>query len=270
MALAQDHHIHTLYSGHSGDDMTVEDIVRQAEKRGLRRIVILEHVPGHREMDAFRHGELTWANTAHLQAIRDEVAGLRATTPVRIVLGAEVDADPRRRDGTLSPADLTGVQMVMAATHLVPEAYVYPHLLESLPEERRRYFYSLWIVWALHVAANPSVQVLAHPGREMVELGAIPEFSGTCREDFEKLLQVCRKFDTAFDVNETFLASLSESQRAGYTDIVASARDMGVKLSLGSDAHQVGHVGKYRHIEELVENLGLGPEHYFHPDRSSR
>ena len=77
---AADMHIHTVYCGHAAPDMTLGNIVRQAEQVGLKQIAITEHV---------------WNNQclAELEILQKEFEGLESAITVR--LGAEVDVDPR-------------------------------------------------------------------------------------------------------------------------------------------------------------------------------
>jgi histidinol phosphatase-like PHP family hydrolase len=44
MDLRQDHHVHSNYNDHSSADLTVHNVVLEAEKRGLQTLAITEHV----------------------------------------------------------------------------------------------------------------------------------------------------------------------------------------------------------------------------------
>ena len=266
MNISQDHHIHTVYSGHSSRDMTVAAIVEKAAALDLRRIVILEHIPDiQRDRRAVLDGVLGEASREPLRAIGRDLAAVAERGTVRVFRGAEIDADPNARDGRLLLADLSGIDVVMAACHYVADTRAMWFDLAELPRERLDRLYEIWMVWAMHVAANPAVDVLAHPGAEMASFGAIQRFEGRVLEDFEKLLRLCRKHETAIDLNESMVRRLSPETLAGYETMIETARDLGVRISIGSDAHQLDRIGAYPWLSTLAERLGLKPEHYFHP-----
>ncbi len=245
--------------------MVVGAIADQAARLGLRRIVILEHVPDSSDGRRVMHERLPTARRAQLDAIAEEIARFRGESPVQLVLGAEIDADPHRRDGRLLLGDLQGLQVILAATHFLPEAPGYFHEMGELPPERAEEIYYQWMPWLMHVAANPQVDVLAHPGREMLQAGVIADFGGRVRDDFEKLLLVCQRHNTAFELNESLGRYFTAAQLATYEELFAMARDLGVKISLGSDAHRLDQIGQFTWSEKLIKRLGLGPQHYFHP-----
>jgi len=270
MPILHDHHIHTVFSGHSSPDMLVGAILDRAARIGLKRIVILEHVP---EMPRYRRAVLeecaATVPRSHIDAIADEIRHWRDRSPVRVLLGAEVDANPHERDGRLLLDDLAGIDVVMASTHFLPAVPALWYEAPALPEEKLARIYQDWMGWALHLAANPRVHILAHPGVEMANLGAIQRFAGPVLADFEKLLRVCGKYATAFELNELLTLKMTPEQCESYVEVIALARDLGVKISIGSDSHQLDRIGRFPWIESVVERLGLKPEHYFHPPGQS-
>lgn len=267
MKLIHDHHIHTVYSNHASPDMVPGAIIKQAERRGLRRIVILEHVP---ESPKYKRDVIEGRRSdfprPQINAIAEESARCRGNSPVLVLLGAEVDADPYAADGSLLCKDLSGIDMVMASTHVLPRRPLYWYETpKPVPQEQGRLIYEEWMAWIMHVAANPVVDVLAHPGVEMAHIGAIESFSGAVLADFEKLLLVCKKYDTAFELNEHFKNKVGPAQCESYVEVIALARDLGVKLSIGSDSHALDKIGEYPWIDKLVARLGLNTEHFYHP-----
>lgn len=248
--------------------MVVGAIIDRAGKQGLKRIVILEHVP---EMPRYSRrvaeGKLHQAPRPQIDAIYEDIQRWRSQSPVRVFLGAEIDANPTRRDGRLLLLDLENIDVVIASTHFLPEVPIMWFEAPEFPAEQRQRLYEEWMVWILHIAANPVVDVLAHPGAEMAHIGALGEFSGRVLEDFEKLLRVCRKHHTAFEINETIAAKVPRKYLDSYTEVLVQARDFGVKFSLGSDAHNLDQIGVMPWVETIVAKLELGPEHYFHPQR---
>ncbi|MGE5634240.1 MAG: PHP domain-containing protein, partial [Deltaproteobacteria bacterium] len=44
MNLKEDYHIHTNYNDHSASNLTVKNIIKEAERKGLELIALTEHV----------------------------------------------------------------------------------------------------------------------------------------------------------------------------------------------------------------------------------
>jgi HisJ family histidinol phosphate phosphatase len=265
MALVQDHHIHTLHSGHSDPGMTVARVVEEAEARGLRRIVILEHLPRIRQRPA-ANGHRPPADLGHLEIIGREIREIRARTPVRILTGAEVDADPFRPDGRLLAHPPPGIDVVLASTHYVAGHDFYWYEAPAPPPDRRLGIFEDWLDWIMAVAANPLVNVLSHPGMEMASMGVIERFDeDPVLQGFERLLRVCAGHGTAFELNEGIIRRFTAAHMESYPRLLETARDTGVRFSVGSDAHAPEAVGVYDWVLRMAERLGLGPEHWYHP-----
>ncbi len=269
-----DHHVHTIYSGHSGPGMTIGRIIHEAQSHGLTRIVILEHAPGigadvregvlagtHKARDTLR---------AHLDAILEERDLWTDRTPMRVLVGAEVDPDPVHMNGDLLLDDLAGMDLVLAGFHYLPGARGLWFDAVTWTDDQRTAMYAEWFPWAMRVAANPQVDVIAHPGLALARAGGIDRFSGRVLQDFEKLFQVCARHGTAIELNESLRAKFSPAQAHSYEDLLALARDTGVALSVASDAHALAQLGRYRWVRGLVSRLGLTEEHMIHPRAQRR
>lgn len=266
MTIPYDYHIHTNLSGHSSPDMIVGAIIDRATRLGLRRIVILEHTPEvnrHRD-DVVKH-KIESFPAPQIDLIAAEVAYWRDHTSLEILVGAEIDADPNRRDGRLLCQPPATADVILASTHYTPNEGGYWYELSGLDDERRRSIYREWLSWTLLIAVNPHVDILAHPGVEMAAIGAIDQFSGSILEDFEKILLACRAGKTAFELNELLTKKMPQEKLTSYIEVVAMARDLGVPISIGSDAHALEKIGSYPWVETVMATLGLKEEHFYHP-----
>ena len=109
-------------------------IIDRAHKAGLKRIVILEHVP---EMPRYTRrvarGEVHDVPRPQIDAIRDEIQAWKRDSPVVLLLGAEVDANPTHRDGRLLLADLTDIDVVVASTLMSMGIMMLPPIMISFP-----------------------------------------------------------------------------------------------------------------------------------------
>ena len=94
LALDFDHHIHTIYSGHSGPEMFVPAIMSRCTELGLKRIVIVEHIPAmmNETFTSFDEWLAGRDERTVVDAIRSEVAPRRKQYPdIEVLVGAEID-----------------------------------------------------------------------------------------------------------------------------------------------------------------------------------
>jgi|ETNmetMinimDraft_26_1059896.scaffolds.fasta_scaffold177747_1 histidinol phosphatase-like PHP family hydrolase len=104
---AMDMHIHTVYSGHAAEDMTLANIVKQAEGAGLKQIAITEHV----------------RNNQHLVSLDLLKEAFEKLEPaIKVYLGLEVDVDPRHSDGRLIEEIPEEFRPLIISTHAYPES----------------------------------------------------------------------------------------------------------------------------------------------------
>ncbi|MBN1257737.1 MAG: hypothetical protein JXA52_08540 [Planctomycetes bacterium] len=264
-----DFHLHTILSGHSQPDMLVGNIIWRADELGLEKIIILEHTPGFSaEMQAsVIAGEYQEDETTRLPVdiIIHECASFLPQAKVRAIVGAEIDADPCARDGSLLMNDFNGIDIVMAATHYIPGARGIWNDAQEFPPEEQEKIYREWFTWAKAVAANPRVDILAHPGALLGNKTGITAFEGKVLKDFEELLVVCKENQVAFELNELLRRKLTESQAATYHNVIALARKVGVAISIGSDAHGLKFVGQYDWVLEIAKQAELQENELFMP-----
>ncbi|MFH0910137.1 MAG: PHP domain-containing protein [Planctomycetota bacterium] len=269
-----DYHIHTVYSGHSAEDMRVSRIIQKAGSLGLKRIVILEHVPG---VQSSLQGEILAGEhdpgatvRVHLDAILEERAIQAGRSPVEVLVGAEVDADPKRMDGSLLLGDLSGLDLVIGSTHYLPDGRgLWYDRTDWLPVEQES-IYREWFLWAGRVVENPRVEILAHPGVVLARHGGVAAFEGAVLDDFAGLFAVCRRCRTAIELNELMRGKLKARQVETYENVLALARDMGLCFSIGSDAHRIESIGRYEWVRAMAGRLGLTEDHLHHPKPRSR
>ncbi|MHC4870710.1 MAG: PHP domain-containing protein [Planctomycetota bacterium] len=271
--LKYDFHIHTVFSGHSSYDMICGNIMKKAVKRGLRKIVILEHVP---QVDNSVQIKILDDNYSRKKTIRAQIDAiieerniLKNEYDIEVLVGAEVDADPNHMDGSLLLDDLHGIDVILASTHYLPDGKGLWYDGHEWPEEFVQEMYNQWFVWAMHIAANNRVNIFAHPGVSLCAINAIDEFSGKVIDDFEKLLLVCRKFNTAVELNEQAFSKMTDSQAATYINLFRLAKDLQVKFSIGSDSHTLGKVGKFKKVAEIADSIGLTFEDIYQPRKLS-
>lgn len=258
MLFDQDVHIHTLLSGHSAPDMMIGAIVHEAEMLGLRRIVILEHIPDlPRCIEDVTNNRLRTALRHTLDAVQDEVAYWRAKTSVEILNGVEVDADPHDRGGRLLLEDMTGVDVVLASFHFLPGSGLPWFDPRAVQPERQPAILQAWVEWVCAVAANPVVDIFAHPGLSMMRSGMMPIFDEATLACLEPMLAAMAAHGVAFELNEGLPRRFTPEQEATYPAFCRRAKAMGVRFVIGSDAHERKRVGRFDVVRRLAADLDL-------------
>jgi len=201
-----DLHMHTEWS--DGHD-SIEELALVAKDMGYQYIAITEHSAGR----GIAHGlnvERLRQQTAEIRALNQHLSGIHVLT------GTEVDI---RADGSLDlPQEiLSELDIVIAAVHSA--------MNQSEEKMTRR---------VINAIENPDVDIIAHPTCRLIgerEPVAI---------DLEAIIQAAAKYNKIMEIN-------AMPDRLDLKDIHAfCARDLGVKLAIGTDTHSVAHLGFMR------------------------
>ena len=201
-----DLHVHTNWSDGS---QSVETMAMAARAMGYQYIAITDHSRGR----GIAHG-------LDEERLREQIAEIRGLSErlrdFRVLTGVEVDI---RADGSLDLSDeiLSELDVVVAAVH------------SAMGQERDKMTRRV-----LRAIENPLVDIVAHPTcrllgeREPVAL------------DMEAIFQAAVETGTALEIN-------AMPDRLDLKDShIFRAREMGVKLVIGTDAHAVDHLAYVR------------------------
>ncbi|MCX5996297.1 MAG: DNA polymerase/3'-5' exonuclease PolX [Chloroflexi bacterium] len=198
-----DFHAHT--TGSDGID-TIETMAGAAEALGYEYLAITDHSSG-RNIGTGKKLERVQNQTAEINRLN------RSSNGLHLLNGMEVDI---RADGSLDLPDevLAGLDIVIASVH--------SSFLQSREVMTRR------IIGAIE---NPNVDIIAHP---------------TCRKigerepvdvDLEAVFNAALRCGKALEINAI-------PDRLDLKDLHAyRARELGVMLVIGTDAHAVSHLG---------------------------
>jgi histidinol phosphatase-like PHP family hydrolase len=195
--------VHTVES--DGAD-SIRDMAEAARARGLRYLAITDHSRGL----AIAHG----MSEERLARQGEEIRRLNeeyANSGFRILRAVEMNLSPRG-EGDLDPKFLGGLDLVLGAFH---------SRLRLTDDQTDRYVAAL---------RNPHIHVLAHPR------GRIFNLRLGLRADWARVFECARAHDRAIEID-------------GYPDrqdldgdLLALAREVGVRISIGSDAHASGQL----------------------------
>jgi DNA polymerase (family 10) len=214
-------HAHTNWSDGRS---SIEELVAGARDMGYQYIAITEHSAGR----GIAHGlsvDRLREQTAEIRALNKRLKGIRVLT------GLEVDI---RADGSLDmPHEvLSELDIVIAAVH--------SGMNQSEEKMTSR---------VIKAIANPDVDILAHPTCRLIgerEPVAI---------DLEAVFQAALKHSKIIEIN-------SMPERLDLKDTHAfRARDLGLKLAIGSDAHSVAHLDFMRFGVGVARRAWCEPKH---------
>lgn len=238
MELYGDYHTHSRRSDGRQDE---EDIIRMAQKRGLREVAITDHGP--------LAAVIGVSDATEYLRLRDKLDAMAGDYPnIKVLLGAE--ANIRDLEGTLDIPSEVIAEMDILIAGLHP--YTLPTSIKDgwglfVQNSLRHLGRGQWAkavnnntkasVEAIY--NNPQLDILSHPGLF---------FS----IDVEEVAQACIRNDVLFEIN------------CGheYPDISAimKAEHAGVDFIINSDAHFPDTVGNLKYGSELVEKLDIAPE----------
>jgi DNA polymerase (family 10) len=216
-----DLHTHTEWS--DGHD-SIEQLARAARDTGRQYIAITEHSAGR----GIAHG-------LDVARLRQQIAEIKALnerlTGLRVLTGTEVDI---RADGSLDlPHEiLAELDMVTAAVHSAM----------NQSEEKM----TARVIKAIE---NPDVDMIAHPTCRLIgerEPVAI---------DLEAVFRAAVKHNKILEIN-------AMPDRLDLKDTHAfRARELGVKLAIGTDAHSVAHLDLMRFGVGVARRAWCEPRH---------
>ncbi len=201
-----DFHVHTEWS--DGHE-SIEAKANAAKARGYKYLAITDHSAG-RGIARGLTSERLRQQMAEIKEVNKKLKG------IRILAGIEVDI---RADGALDYPDelLSEIEVVVAAVH------------SAMGQDKDKM--TKRIIQALE---NPHTDILAHPTcrllgeREPIEI------------DIEEILKAAVRTNTALEIN-------AMPDRLDLKDIhVLRAKELGVKLVIGTDAHSVAQLDLIR------------------------
>ena len=227
-----DMHVHTVLCGHAHESATVERISAHASVLKMKLICFAEHVHDAETLSGLRQLEENIRRVRHLYSCR-------------LVMGAEIDADPDKGDGSLVVEVPDWIEFVIGSIHFLPQG------LENSPEK----LFSSWRAMLMGLAANPSVDMLGHPGALVFNLPELEGFRPRIMDAFRQAAKISAVRRQAWDFNNLTMDKLSGEARKDYWKVLQIAVDENVPLLYGSDTHHVASLGKVSHVMRMLSKM---------------
>ncbi|MCR4426458.1 MAG: PHP domain-containing protein [Firmicutes bacterium] len=254
-----DLHVHSSASDGGG---SVSDILDRAREKGLWAVAVTDHLDPYHE---------------DLQQVTLEALKAALCTPRRVEPGADdtillvgIERGPHRLDDAVLPPEL-GIRLdvIIASAHYLtsplpnwPGAVWNPEYWAAYKDE------------VLRLATGNGVDVIGHmSGYLPIPPALSAQTSFEERRALER--EIADRFFERAWYEQVFRCAAQngvavELHCATHTpapDMVKLGLNIGVKFSIGSDAHSVDKVGEIDWAVDLLESLGAGADSVFQPRR---
>ena len=242
-----DTHTHTIFSGHAYS--TIEENARAAAEQGMEALGTTDHFSGLFVPDTHMtyYGHFT-----NYKALPKEWYG------VRLFRGAE--ADIVDLDGHLFGHDLyvpygMGDQKPSYLDWILRQT---DYLIASVHDKSFAIGKSLAQTTEMYCKAleNPKVLIIGHIGRAGVPF------------EIDEVLKVAKEKNKMIEINEAS-HEYPEHITGLCRQVAVRCAELGVKISVGSDAHSSWYVGKFDKVRAVLEEIHFPEELIGTRDRAS-
>lgn len=215
MELVIDAHTHTLASNHAYS--TVSENAAAAAQAGLKAIGITDHVPPIEDAPHMLHFQ-------NLHVLPETLCG------VRLFRGAELNICDLEGSLYMPEEIMARLDYCIASFH--------PIMLKPGDSRANTRAYR-------KAMDCPYVKIIGHPD------------DGNVPVDFSELVLAAKATDTMLELNNSSLkaAYYRKNTRENLCEMLRLCEKHGVYISLGSDAHFSGAVGRFEESEALLEEL---------------
>lgn len=240
-----DFHVHTNISPCAREEMTLERIIEQAQRRDYTAIGLSDHA---------------YADTYdRILELREQARAI--DTGLEVYVGCEVDVLP---DGSLGISDdrLAEFDYVLAA----PTHQILGFDPDAADEAACREVLEQWFALTQSCCRHPVIDVIAHPLRGLdggVEAEALINRVEGAR--LEGLLDRLREARLALELADS--VQNTSSAQEGHRRFYGAAAQRGFLFSPGSDAHGLDRLGYQCHALWLYRDLGLSENCTWRPGR---
>lgn len=228
-----DPHTHSVISLHAYS--TVEECARHAAERGLRGIAVTDHCSR-----VMAQQDNSVEAILNQKVLPDRIGGVRVWKGVEIDIVdyeghlAFEDVPDRFRPG------VTGAQVLLPTRDVVIASVHTPfdrdESREDVEKNTRMY---------CAVLENPYVNILGHTGR------------ANHPYELRPVLETAKRLHKMIEINSASLSTYAERAGKACRSIAEMCRDLGVKITVSSDAHSAFQVGEFRAAIAMLESIGF-------------
>ena len=245
MAFEYDYHVHTTLSYCHEGDLTVDNLIKAARKRGLEGFAVTDHsshiyfdrpaVSRHEYLldhDVFLEKLASGGDS--FQEYLDMLAGYRSanvltSTEVDVAVNGELILDPRHRDH---------LDVLLGGIHWLP----------CIDGEFDSKTFLIQFMDFTMMLLETDIHILTHPTRIFRRRKLeVPQ------EVVRPIVRRAKERGVAIEIN-------SHSQKDPNAYFVQACIDEGVKLAMGTDTHNIVEIGDFSHHKALLAELGVHDE----------
>ena len=246
-----DYHVHTHHLGCANSTMTVEAIVREAERLKVDELAITDHLNSREQLEKHR-------------PIKSEIGALGGRVSLRF--GVELNFLSCR--GEFAYDEEVGFEFAIGGVH---STYLDSYDLVRLIDIQHEHH--------LLTCRNPLAEVLVHPwwfSRGEFERKGFPWFDdmSVVPEDLTRELgRAARETATAIEINACAIfvnPAYPYRFKAQYVDYLRILAGEGVNFALSTDAHDIAQLSALPLAEAAFRELSLPAERLWRPKASPR
>ena len=232
-----DFHCHTEFA-YCGKDVNAEGNIERAFLLGLSGIVLTEHAGQlYLSSEDYWSGEFLEGLEVLKKGKEEKTARIRefkkSLFPLKnefVRIGLEVECD-KKGNITLLEEDRDGIDYLIGAVHIIPDEFMVSK--EKMKEGFLKFTEFL---------CKNNIDILAHPLRFFRRNNAeVPE--GVAKD----VVKILKDYNVAAELN--FHTNQPDPE------FFSMCMEEGIKISLGSDAHNLGEVGEFSPHIEFLNNL---------------
>jgi len=229
-----DMHIHTCYCNHVEADATFENYISFATEMGLEYLGFAEHVGG--PESAFV-----------VERIRRDIAALDLPGGApKILVGAELDADPHEPDGRPLAGELTiELDHTVLATHGglgIGQPRGERLEVASLSEAEREHYGNLWLDWYQACIESGNYDILGHPLRSSLAGGLLSLDDRRTFARVAELFRIAGARGLTMELNCGWNYYLIRNGLfEHFVELMQEGKCGGLRFCISSDAHAMAH-----------------------------
>lgn len=259
-----DLHTHTLYS-HGAD--TPVDMFAAARAKGIRLYGFSEHSPRPHSYN-YTH-EYRAHLTRHFPVYVDEVRKLQDQYPGQVLLGMEMDWMDGELDFIQESIGAHDFDYLIGSVHFL-KTWGYdddPGDWEETDKSIYSARYEEYFLTLARMARSGLFNIAAHP--DLIKIFSADVYHRWLNEDsnmdlVRDALMAIKDAGMAMEVSTAGLRKPCKEFYPG-PQVVRLAADLGVPISLGSDAHNVSHAAfAFDQLETYVRSFGYTQSLWFH------
>lgn len=254
MRIRHDIHIHTRLSPCGRADALVENYIARALANGLEVIGFSDHMWD--STFPIPHLFYTGQDLARICQLQTELKRVD-TRGIRVLLGAEVEYDPVRRDLAITPEHARLLDFI-----LVPNSHTHMVMPKEYYADKRKHMDFMYRAFMDIVSSPlaPMITSIAHPFCAINCPYGYEEMLG-CYPDsvYQECCSAAAAQGIALELNLAKFRSytIQEIENSNYLRLFETAKRCGCKFTFGSDAHTMSHLDQFSKFYVLSSILGL-------------